>query len=127
MKNSISRRGFVKTAATGFAGLVVVPSLGFPSSTIGAEDSPSMLETGDLFTSKFTSIVDIDGVIGSRLRANLENWELTAYRANPGMVEMFYDRDRTTPSDSISQESKLNPWSGEFVGKYLCASIRSYQ
>jgi DUF1680 family protein len=33
---------------------------------------------------------------------------------------MFYDRDR-------EPDRKLLPWSGEFVGKYLCASILSYR
>ena len=33
---------------------------------------------------------------------------------------MFYDRDRK-PS------RKLLPWSGEFIGKYLCSSILSYR
>ncbi|MFT3702916.1 MAG: glycoside hydrolase family 127 protein [Agriterribacter sp.] len=64
--------------------------------------------------------MNFGGVIGERLHANLENWELSAPDANPAMLEMFYDRDR-------KPDRKLNPWSGEFVGKYLCEAILSYR
>lgn len=64
--------------------------------------------------------LNFGGVVGERLHANLENWELTTPAANPAMLEMFYDRDR--------QPSRyLLWWSGEFSGKYLCASILSYR
>ncbi|MCX6619863.1 MAG: glycoside hydrolase family 127 protein, partial [Acidobacteria bacterium] len=61
-----------------------------------------------------------DGELGKRLRANLENWELRAPDANPAILQMFFDRDR-------KPDRKLLPWSGEFVGKYLGASILSYR
>ncbi len=64
--------------------------------------------------------VRLEGVVGERLRANLENWELRAPDANPAMLEMFADRDRKPGRG-------LLPWSGEFVGKYLCSSILSYR
>lgn len=60
------------------------------------------------------------GFIGQRLKANLENWELPAPAANPALIEMFYDRDR-------KPGRRLLPWSGEFIGKYLCSSILSYR
>lgn len=62
----------------------------------------------------------LGGVINERLQANLEQWELQAPVANPAMIEMFYDRDR-------KPYRALNPWSGEFVGKYLCQAILSYR
>jgi DUF1680 family protein len=58
--------------------------------------------------------------LGRRLRANLENWELPAPVANPAMLQMFYDRDRTP-------DRRLLPWSGEFLGKHLCAAILSHR
>lgn len=64
--------------------------------------------------------MNFGGIIGERLRANLENWELIAPDANPAMLEMFYDRERKPGRN-------LNPWSGEFVGKYLCEAILSYR
>ncbi|MEN6536046.1 MAG: beta-L-arabinofuranosidase domain-containing protein [Bryobacteraceae bacterium] len=63
---------------------------------------------------------EFGGVVGTRLKANLENWELRAPVSNPALVQMFYDRDRK-PSRN------LLPWSGEFIGKYLCSSILSYR
>jgi DUF1680 family protein len=62
----------------------------------------------------------LGGFVGKRLQANLENWELRAPDSNPALVEMFYDRDR-------KPDRNLLPWSGEFVGKYLCSSILSYR
>ncbi len=61
-----------------------------------------------------------DGELGKRLHANLENWELRAPEANPAMLQMFFDRNR-------KPDRKLLPWSGEFAGKYLNASILSYR
>ena len=64
--------------------------------------------------------LEFGGFVGNRLKANMENWELRVSGADPALVEMFYDRDRA-PSRN------LLPWSGEFIGKYLCASILSYR
>ncbi len=72
------------------------------------------LETADRLEFEF------QGFIGQRLKANLENWELRAPDSNPALLEMFYDRDR-------KPDRNLLPWSGEFIGKYLCASILSYR
>jgi len=77
------------------------------------------VKTNKLWTPSHLKM-NFGGVIGDRLRVNLENWELTAPEANPAMLEMFYDRDRL-PSRNLLM------WSGEFVGKYLCASILSYR
>ncbi len=60
------------------------------------------------------------GFMEARLRANLDNWELRAPAANPALIEMFHDRDRQA-------DRKLLPWSGEFIGKYICSSILSYR
>lgn len=64
--------------------------------------------------------LQFEGLVGRRLKANMENWEMRAPDSNPALVEMFYDRDR-------KPDRNLLPWSGEFVGKYLCASILSYR
>lgn len=64
--------------------------------------------------------MNFDGIVGNRLSVNLENWELKAPDANPALIEMFYDRDRTPSRNPL-------PWSGEFIGKYLCQSILSYR
>ena len=55
------------------------------------------------------------------LREYLENittnWLLVAPRANPGMLEMFRDRDHPPLRP-------LLPWSGEFAGKYLTSAVQ---
>lgn len=58
------------------------------------------------------------GPLGDRIRANTEQWLLQAPAANPGMLEMFRQRDRTPPP-------RLVPWAGEFVGKYLLSAIQA--
>ena len=73
-----------------------------------------------VFQSAAKAEFDFGGFVGARLRANLENWELRAPEANPALTAMFYDRDR-------KPDRRLLPWSGEFVGKYLCSSILSYR
>ena len=59
-----------------------------------------------------------EGFVGDRVSANIHNWLLTAPASNPGMIEMFRQRDRQpTPN--------LVPWAGEFVGKYLISAIQA--
>jgi len=62
----------------------------------------------------------IGGRLGERIDANLHNWQLPALVANPGMIEMFRDRDSQTRRD-------LLPWSGEFVGKFLTCGVIHYR
>ncbi len=61
---------------------------------------------------------EFGGVISDRIQANVSQWLLTAPQANPGLLGMFEVRDRhPVPA--------LVPWAGEFVGKYLLASIQA--
>jgi DUF1680 family protein len=60
----------------------------------------------------------IHGPMGERIAANTRNWLLVAPSANPAMLQMFRDRDRTPPRD-------LLPWSGEFAGKYLLSAVQA--
>lgn len=58
------------------------------------------------------------GIIGERIQANRVNWLLPAPDANPAMLQIFRDRDRTPYRD-------LLPWSGEFAGKYLISAVQA--
>jgi hypothetical protein len=60
------------------------------------------------------------GLMGRRLAANLEHWLLIAPQANPGMLEMFRDRDRSPRRDLV-------PWAGEFAGKYLTSAVGAWR
>jgi DUF1680 family protein len=63
---------------------------------------------------------ELGGVMNDYVRAVTDNWLLTAPGANPGMLEMFRDRDRQPPR-------ALEPWAGEFAGKYLTGSVQVYR
>jgi hypothetical protein len=46
----------------------------------------------------------------------MQQWLLCAPDANPGMLQMFRDRDRQPRRDLV-------PWAGEFAGKYLTSAM----
>ncbi len=60
----------------------------------------------------------IRGPLGDRIEANVQNWLLVAPQANPAMLQMFRDRDRTPRRDLV-------PWAGEFAGKYLISAVQA--
>jgi DUF1680 family protein len=58
-----------------------------------------------------------EGVLADYLRAVSDQWLKPAPDANPGMLEMFADRDRRPYRD-------LMAWAGEFAGKYLTGAVQ---
>ena len=63
---------------------------------------------------------EIDGFIGGYLDGITEQWLLVAPKANPGMLEMFRDRDASPLRDMV-------PWAGEFAGKYLTGAVQVFR
>ena len=63
---------------------------------------------------------EIGGVVRDYIDAVTRNWLLKAPESNPGILEMFADRDKQPPRN-------LLPWSGEFAGKYLTGGIQIYR
>jgi len=59
----------------------------------------------------------IKGLLADYLRNVTEQWLKPAPDANPGMLEMFADRDRKPYRDLV-------PWAGEFAGKYLTGAVQ---
>jgi uncharacterized protein len=59
--------------------------------------------------------ISVAGHIGARIERTLTNWLIPLPEANPGILQMFRDRDRRDRPPS----RYLLPWSGEFAGKYL--------
>lgn len=59
----------------------------------------------------------LEGPISGYLRGVTEQWLLVAPDANPAMLEMFRDRDRTPLRNLV-------PWAGEFAGKYLTSAVQ---
>jgi DUF1680 family protein len=62
----------------------------------------------------------LEGVLQRYLTAVSDNWLKVAPRANPGILEMFRDRDHPIRRD-------LMPHSGEFVGKYLTSAVQVWR
>ena len=77
-------------------------------------ESTNLLAFESLPHSRF----EFTGPVGERVRANIDNWLLTAPQANPGMLDMFRMRDR-------QPVPQLVPWAGEFVGKYLLSAVKA--
>ncbi len=56
------------------------------------------------------------GHLGERIQKNIDNWLLPMLEANPGILEMFRDKDR-------QPRRYIMPWAGEFPGKYLTSAV----
>lgn len=62
----------------------------------------------------------LEGLMGQRFDANLEQWMYTAPYVNPAMFEMYRQRD-------VQPEQQLMAWYGEFTGKYLTSAVYLYR
>lgn len=62
----------------------------------------------------------IGGEAGKRLRRVKDGFLIGYIDANPAIVEQYFQRD-TQP------QMKIQPWSGEFCGKYLCSCAAVYR
>jgi DUF1680 family protein len=63
---------------------------------------------------------ELRGWIADYLGAVGDRWLKVAPFRNPAMLDMFSDRDR-------EPKRVLNPWSGEFAGKYLTSAVQVYR
>jgi len=63
------------------------------------------------------TLYHLKGILGDYLRGVSEQWLKIAPSANPGMLEIFRDRDRLPYRDMV-------PWAGEFAGKYLTGAVQ---
>jgi DUF1680 family protein len=60
---------------------------------------------------------ELQGPVAGYLRGVSDQWLKVAPAANPGMLEMFRDRDR-------KPLRPMEPWAGEFAGKYLTSGVQ---
>jgi hypothetical protein len=60
--------------------------------------------------------IHLRGILADYLQAVTNQWLLVAPLANPGMLEIFSDRDTPPYKEMVS-------WSGEFAGKYLTSAV----
>jgi len=61
--------------------------------------------------------IRLEGFVGDYLSGIIEQWLLVAPKANPGLLEMFRDRDASPLREMV-------PWAGEFAGKYLTSAVQ---
>lgn len=67
----------------------------------------------------------IDGVLGQRVKLNVENWLLVTPGRNPGLLDMFTSREMNKEGSDGKDSCQLIPWAGEFVGKYLISAVQA--
>ena len=68
-----------------------------------------------------------DGILGQRVKADIENWLLVTPTKNPGLLGMFIVRESNFEhwDGNVSNNLNMVPWAGEFVGKYLISSVQA--
>jgi uncharacterized protein len=66
-----------------------------------------------------------DGVLGQRVKANVEKWLLETPGKNPGLLDMFADREMNKGGGDANDSHQLVPWAGEYVGKYLISAVQA--
>lgn len=62
----------------------------------------------------------LQGILQTYLTRVSENWLKIVPDANPAILEMFRDRERLP-------HRMMEPWAGEFAGKYLTGAVQVYQ
>jgi uncharacterized protein len=106
----MNRREFIQsTVAAGVLG----PTL------LGAAKAPAD-STLPKCTRALTSRFELQGPVRHYVSGVIEQWLRVAPRSNPAMLEMFRDRDRLPLRH-------MEPWAGEFAGKYLTSAVQVYR
>jgi uncharacterized protein len=93
--------------------LFLAATLSAPAGGALANDAPVPFR----FDRADKTTFELGGALAAYLRGVSAQWLRVAPAANPGMLEMFRDRDRK-PSRN------MEPWAGEFAGKYLTGSVQ---
>lgn len=92
-----------------------------------------IITTADAADDKGNSCLDsipgtkyqFDGVLGQRIKADVENWLLVTPGKNPGMFDMFACREKNREAGDVKDPHQLVPWAGEFAGKYLISAVQA--
>lgn len=93
-------------------GLIVIT--GLTGSQV--EESPP---SNHLYRARQTTF-QLQGPVGRYLIRISDNWLKLVPNANPAILEMFRDRDR-------KPWRRMEPWAGEFAGKYLTGAVEVYR
>lgn len=98
--------------------LLVVSGLLFLADVSPVLSAPPPAKASPILSPPVHAEFSFEGMMGQRLAANQREWILVAPLANPAMLQMFRDNDRTSHRDLV-------PWAGEFAGKYLISAVQS--
>ena len=103
-----------RLAGAGFTAVVFLTIVGSPPTAYGGDTSPAAPVLEPVADVR----LELGGFVGQRVTANIEHWLKRAPADNPGLLEMFAQRDAGPPPDLV-------PWAGEFVGKYLISGVQA--
>jgi uncharacterized protein len=106
----MNRREFIRsTVAAGVLGPALLQA------GKGASDS-ALPKCTRALTTRF----DLQGPVRNYVSGVIDQWLRMAPRSNPAMLEMFRDRERLPLRH-------MEPWAGEFAGKYLTSAVQVYR
>lgn len=91
-----------------------------PGLIAASEPAEPRLVRQPLFHRAPETQLELGGDIARYLRGITQQWLLIAPDANPAMLDIFRDRDR-------QPLRALEPWAGEFAGKYLTGAVQVYR
>src|SRR6187402_3564672 len=76
-----------------------------------------ILSASDPVCDRAVASFELKGPVAGYLHGVSDQWLKVAPAANPGILEMFRDRDR-------KPFRAMEPWAGEFAGKYLTSGVQ---
>ena len=117
VNSDLSRRNFVQGVGAVVVGAAIHAARGADDPDPPSPQRPPLAAPPSLELPR-AEVMQFRGPLGERAEANVRNWLLVADDANPAMLQIFRDRDRTPPRDLV-------PWAGEFAGKYLISAVQA--
>jgi DUF1680 family protein len=106
----MNRRAFIRsTVAAGALAPTLLRAASSQPSTIAPKCNRAV-------TTKF----ELTGPVKPYVTGVVDQWLKIAPHSNPAILEMFRDRDRLPLR-------QMEPWAGEFAGKYLTAAVQVYR
>jgi DUF1680 family protein len=106
----MNRRQFLQTTV----------AAGVLSPTLLRSAEHAVVSTLPKCTRAETTRFELAGPVHNYVAAVIDQWLRIAPLSNPAMLEMFRDRERRPLR-------QMEPWAGEFAGKYLTSAVQVYR